>query len=77
MRDGAYLEPLESMRVAWHASDGAFDMRSTARDEQDVATQSSNAWTAPAAPGDVRFWIVLRDDRGGVDFVISDVRIVP
>jgi hypothetical protein len=32
-------------------------------------------WTAPPIPGPVRFWVVVRDDRGGAGWLIRDVQV--
>jgi hypothetical protein len=73
----AYLDPEshelvprhESMRVSWFATAGSFDTDHTGRVESEFAqTSSDNTWLAPAEPGPVFMWVVLRDDRGGVDW---------
>ncbi len=56
----------ESMRVSWFATAGTFDRDRTGRSSDESETSSDNAWDAPSAPGTVRGWVVLRDDRGGV-----------
>lgn len=70
-----YFDPLsrqlvdrrEALRVAWFASDGAFDHERTGRSPEEADEASTeNAWRAPDEPGDVRLWVVVRDDRGGV-----------
>jgi hypothetical protein len=81
----AYYDPIsatvttrrESMRVAWYATDGAFDSESTGRAEGDMATATDDAWTAPDATETVHLWTVLRDSRGGVDFAAYDVAVAP
>ena len=55
----------ESMRVSWFATGGVFGVDTTGRDEADLSSTSSNTLTLPAAPGQVRGWVVLRDSRGG------------
>jgi hypothetical protein len=67
----------EAMRVAWFANAGAFDTESTGRDEDDSATSTGNVWIAPRTGGNAHIWIVLRDNRGGVDFASYDLSIVP
>lgn len=32
-------------------------------------------WTAPATPGSVRFWVVIRDGRGGAGWLERSVRV--
>ena len=73
----AYLDPEqhvlvdrhESMRVSWFTTAGTIDKDHTGNLEADFAqTSSDNTWTAPAEAGPVFLWVVLRDDRGGVDW---------
>lgn len=71
----AYFDPAsrtvttqrETMQVAWYATDGAFDPDAT----------GTEGWRAPSTPGLVHLWVVLRDNRGGVDFASYDAQIVP
>lgn len=57
----------EAMRVSWFASAGEFSHDRTGRSETEAGhADSDNAWIAPASEGEVRIWVVLRDDRGGV-----------
>lgn len=63
----------EAMSVAWYTSAGAFDVESTGRAADDSATASSNTWTSPGRGTTAHLWVVLRDDRGGVDFAKYDV----
>jgi hypothetical protein len=67
-------ERREGISVAWYASAGTFDESQTGRaeSEPDVA-ETTNGWVAPNAPGLVRLWLVIRDDRGGVGWLTSDV----
>ena len=64
------LDPVrESLQLSHFATAGdltrAFEM--IAWDSDQLSRQVS--WTAPKAPGLVRFWLVLRDFRGGSAFV--------
>jgi hypothetical protein len=77
----AYFDPVsqtvthrrESMQVAWYSTGGALDSESTGRASTDPATTTDVGWQAPAAPGLVRLWTVLRDSRGGVAFATYDL----
>jgi hypothetical protein len=63
----SFVERREGMRVAWFATAGSFRDARTGREESDAGSSfSDNEWTAPSQSGEVRLWIVLRDDRGGV-----------
>ncbi len=65
----------EAMQVAWYGSGGTLDTESTGRAGDDPATTSDDGWTAPAQAGTVHLWVVLRDSRGGVDYVSQDVSV--
>lgn len=73
----ALVDHRESMRVSWFATDGSFAHERTGRDEGDLATDTSNRWTAPSSPGVVHLWVVLRDSRGGVDYASYDLMVLP
>jgi len=63
------LDRRESMRVSWYSTLGTFDHDRSGRDETQAATPySDNTWTAPSSAAEVRLWVVLRDDRGGVAY---------
>jgi hypothetical protein len=62
---GALTDAREGISVAWFATDGSFGVDRTGRDGRDPLTFSDNTWIAPAHPGVVTMWVVLRDDRGG------------
>jgi hypothetical protein len=63
---------------SWFSTAGGFALRET---EEEHTLGAFNTWTAPMeAPGeegDVWIWIVLRDNRGGVDFRTVHVRVDP
>jgi hypothetical protein len=67
----------EAMSLAWYASGGGLEREATGRAEDDLATMSSNTWTAPTAAGASHLWIVLRDSRGGVDFAFYEATVRP
>lgn len=74
------VSPREALRVSWFATAGELEHDRTGRtgDEADLFTD--DVWTAPAdaAPGTiVHFWVVLRDERGGVDFASFDLAVGP
>ncbi len=59
----------EAIRVSWFATRGAFDTDHTGRQESEFTeTSSDDTWTSPDEAGPVFMWVVLRDDRGGVDW---------
>ena len=63
------LDRHEAMRISWFASAGSFESDHTGQSADDYAlTTSDGVWTAPDVAGPVFIWVVLRDDRGGVDW---------
>ncbi len=80
----SYLDPIEhvllprheSFRVSWFASAGSFASDHTGNTEAEYAsTTSDNKWRAPKEAGPVFMWVVLRDDRGGVDWQSFEVSV--
>jgi hypothetical protein len=71
-------QDVESLRVSWFASDGKFENdRSTA---DPVSAAATNSWTAPQVAEDVvvvPVWVVLRDSRGGVDWIGTSLTVTP
>jgi hypothetical protein len=65
----------EALRVSWFATAGSFEHEVTGHTEAESETTTENRWTAPATPGVVHLWTVLRDSRGGADFASYDVTI--
>jgi hypothetical protein len=68
------IEQRESIEVSWYATGGTFDFSTT--DNEDVATESSNRWVAPAEPGKVQLWFVVRDSRRGTTWKNVTVNVV-
>jgi hypothetical protein len=65
----AVVNRREGMRVSWYATAGTFEHDRSGRTEDQASVPSAdNTWTAPDHAGDVHVWVVLRDDRGGVDW---------
>jgi hypothetical protein len=66
----------EVITVAWYATGGMFADDRSGRDQSEADTPSlDNAWVAPSAAGEVRLWLVVRDDRGGVGWQNYRVRV--
>jgi hypothetical protein len=67
----------EEIVVSWFATAGRFATARTGRTEAEaaLANDSENLWTAPASPGDVWLWVVLRDPRGGVGWGTYHLRV--
>jgi hypothetical protein len=66
----------EAIRVAWFTTGGTLedDTSGRAASEADTSTLD-NPWTAPTTAGDVRIWLVIRDDRGGVGWQSYRVQV--
>jgi hypothetical protein len=58
----------EILSVAWYATAGAMEFDLSLRTGDDPSTVAQNSWVATDAGGLVHVWVVLRDDRGGVDY---------
>lgn len=56
----------EQIRVSWFATGGELAEDVVGRDATETKRQVDNTWTAPAKAGEVRLWLVIRDERGGV-----------
>jgi hypothetical protein len=67
----------EAIRVSWFASAGRFENPVTGRDEDEFSATTDNTWTAPAAGGEVRLWLVVRDARGGQSFRTFLISVAP
>ena len=67
----------ESLRISWFATGGAFEHDATGRSPTEMETFTQNVWTAPTTPGPIYFWMVLRDDRGGIDFAAAQIDVTP
>lgn len=65
----ALAERRESLRVSWYSTTGDFTADRTGRSEAETESFTENTWTAPDTAGPVQLWVVLRDARGGVDFL--------
>jgi hypothetical protein len=69
------VERREALSVSWFATGGTFTAEVTGSAEDDPATTTQTTWLAPASPGAIQLWVVLRDSRGGVDFAAHDLGI--
>lgn len=67
----------EALRVSWFATAGQLALERSGRAADDLALDARNQFTAPATPGRVHLWIVLRDSRGGVGWQSADLDVVP
>jgi len=67
----------EALDVSWFATDGGFEHDRTGRAETETELTTDDVWTAPATPGLVHLWVLLRDSRGGVDFAEAAVMVTP
>ncbi|HPH68369.1 MAG TPA: hypothetical protein PLF40_21580 [Kofleriaceae bacterium] len=63
----------ESMRVNWFVTAGELPFDASLVDESNPATSVTITWHAPAEPGRVTLWAVVRDSRGGMAVQQTDV----
>jgi hypothetical protein len=69
---------VESLDYSFYTTSGSLaDLRSTDTTLTGEPGIISSDYTAPAAPGPVRLWIVVRDGRGGIGWLERDFNIVP
>lgn len=66
----------EALRVFWYATSGAFKNDVTGRAAEDEQTTVANDWHAPDDSGPVFLWVVVRDNRGGMDFAAYTLSIL-
>jgi hypothetical protein len=68
--DGDVRTITEYMRYAWFATAGSFDRGDSggATDAFGNVPTLDVVWTAPDEPGEVRLWLVQRDERGGASW---------
>lgn len=70
------IDQTESLQAAWFATFGSFALGHTAAPpEQAGQTVIENTWSLPAQPGAGTLWVVLRDSRGGLDWMELPVRV--
>lgn len=67
-------EQVEELRASWFVTSG--ELSTDVSDEDEGGPSSSVTWTAPAAEGFATIWVVLRDSRGGADFVELPVTLL-
>lgn len=69
--DGRTIEGVENAYYSWFATAGDFQFAVTRAPEREVE------WTAPEAPGEVTFWLVVRDGHFGTSWCTTSVLVVP
>jgi hypothetical protein len=65
----AIVEMRETLQVDWYVSAGTWETSTTLFDSENTAPQANNVWLAPKDASEVSLWVVLRDSRGGSDFI--------
>lgn len=65
----------ESLRLSWFATAGEFAHDASGRSNTETETFTQNTWTAPETQGPVYLWMVLRDNRGGIDFGSAEIDV--
>jgi hypothetical protein len=69
------VDQQESLHMSWFVTGGTFEHDRTGVASGEVASSTSNQWTAPAQPGDYFLWLVLRDSRGGTDYKSYELQV--
>lgn len=67
----------EAVRVSWYSSLGELRDAASGRSSGDPLGWAGNRWTAPAGAAKGWWWLVIRDDRGGVGWQVVEVDVVP
>jgi hypothetical protein len=68
----------ERLTYSFYATQGSLSaLRSTDTTATGQPGIASVDWTAPALPGHVRIWVVVRDGRGGAGWLVRDVQVLP
>ena len=80
--DGEVRFYTENLAYTWYATDGSFSARVTGgpRDGAGNEEPLDTEWTAPeevTEPLDVSLWLVQRDERGGLNWYESCIRVEP
>ena len=70
---GEVNEREERLRVSWWSTGGRFGAPRTG--PEPGRAESQDTFEAPDAPGTYTLWVVLRDERGGVDWRQVEVRV--
>jgi hypothetical protein len=70
---GTLVDRRETLLLSWYANAGTFDRSHS--EPAAPSSSASNLWRAPDVAGPVRLWLVLRDDRGGVDFTLHTLGV--
>jgi hypothetical protein len=77
VREGEEEQRTEDYLFSWYSSKGEFSDRRTI---VDVDTKGRplqvNKWTAPAEPGLVTLWVILRDGRFGTDWLEFEIEVL-
>jgi hypothetical protein len=72
----------ERLTFSWFSNSGSWDKDRTSflAGDTTLAAATTNTWTAPKADGfdkPTSFYVVARDDRGGVSWIGREVRLEP
>jgi hypothetical protein len=70
------IQRREALRLFWYATSGTFAHDVTGRAADDNDTTTTNVWYAPNDSGAVFLWVVVRDNRGGMDFAAYTLSIL-
>jgi hypothetical protein len=76
-QESAELGRTEELLWSWFSSAGESEWQRTGTIDGEVSIHdaSTNEWTAPDEAWDVDFAVVLRDERGGVDWLLGSATV--
>jgi hypothetical protein len=75
-RDRGVVVARESLRASWLGTLGAYAEPRTGRATDDETTWTENTWVAPEAPTAGSLFVVVRDDREGVSWIVVPINVV-
>lgn len=65
----------ESIRISWFVTAGSLERDQSGRTSDDPQRRAENRWTAPDLPGDYWLFVVIRDDRGGANWIAQPLSV--
>ena len=75
--DGTLLQRPESLISEFIVDGGELDGAFRSDGDADSSARHTNTFKAPATPGDVHLWVLVRDGRGGISATTRALRVEP
>jgi hypothetical protein len=67
----------EKLWFNWYATAGEFTQDTTGRERPDTVLSFEKPDRRPPADGKVDVWVVVHDERGGVDYTHRQIVVTP